>query len=153
NFINDTQLKLAQDESLVVRPTLRDTSAHAEFVAEMARQVIVETYGEESYTRGLTVYTTVRKADQDAAYAAMRRGAIEYDRRHGYRGPEGFVALPEDAAELDAALDRAFQEASDSDNLSAAVVLEATPAGIKAVRSDGETAVVSGEGLKFAARA
>ena len=153
NFINDTQLKLAQDESLVVRPTLRDTSAHAEFVAEMARQVIVETYGEESYTRGLTVYTTIRKTDQDAAYAAMRRGAIDYDRRHGYRGPEGFVALPEDAAELDAALDRAFQEASDSDNLSAAVVLEATPAAIKAVRSDGETVVVSGDGLKFAARA
>jgi len=152
NFISEAQFKQAQDQPLVVRPTLRDTSAHAEFVAEMARQVIVETYGEESYTRGLTVYTTVRKTDQDAAYAAMRRGAIDYDRRHGYRGPEGFVALPEDAVELDAALDRAFQEVSDSDNLSAAIVLEATPAGIKAVRSDGETVVVSSDGLKFAAR-
>ena len=153
HFITDGQLKVAQDEALVVRPSLRDTSAHAEFVAEMARQAIVETYGDESYTRGLTVYTTVRKADQDAAYAAMRRGAVDYDRRHGYRGPEGFVVLPEDATELDAALDRAFQEVSDSDNLVAAIVLEAGPTGVKAVRGDGEPVAVSGEGLKFAARA
>ena len=152
-FITEAQFKQAQDEALVVRPTLRDTSAHAEFVAEMARQAIVETYGEESYTRGLTVYTTVRKADQDAAYAAMRRGAIEYDRRHGFRGAEGFVALPDDTAEVDAALDRAFQDVSDSDSLLSAIVLEATPGGIKAVRSDGETVVVTGDGLKFAARA
>jgi len=153
HFINDAQLKLAQDESLVVRPTLRDTTAHAEFIAEMARQAIVEAYGEEAYTRGLTVYTTIRKADQDAAYAAMRRGALDYDRRHGYRGPEGFVPLPGDAAELDQALDRAFQDLSDSDNLIAAIVIEATPAGIKAVRSDGETVALAGDGLKFAARA
>ena len=153
HFITDVQFKQAQDESLALRPTQRDTSPHAEFVAEMVRQTIVETYGEESYTRGLTVYTTVRKADQDAAYAAMRRGAIDYDRRHGYRGAEALVALPDDAAELDAALDRAFQEVSDSDTLVAAIVLEATAAGIKAVRADGETVAVTGEGLKFAARA
>ena len=39
---------------------------------------------------GLTVYTTIRKADQEAAYAALRRGVLDYDRRHGYRGPEAY---------------------------------------------------------------
>src|SRR5450631_2655034 len=151
-FITDAQFKEAQDAPLVVRQTLRDNTAHAEFVAEMARQAILETYGDESYTRGLRVYTTVRKADQDAAYAAMRRGVFEYDRRHGYRGPEAFVTLPDDPAELDAALDRAFQDLGDSDNLVAAIVLEAAPAAIKAVRSDGDLVAVSGDGLKFAAR-
>jgi penicillin-binding protein 1A len=151
-FITDAQFKEAQDAPLVVRQTLRDNTAHSEFVAEMARQAIVETYGDESYTRGLRVYTTVRKADQDTAYAAVRRGVLDYDRRHGYRGPETFVTLPDDPVELDAALDRAFQDLSDSDNLVAAIVLEATPTAIKAVRSDGDQVAISGDGLKFAAR-
>src|SRR5260370_41545633 len=93
-FTNDAQLEHALAAPLVVHPALRDSSVHADYVAEMARQTIFETYGEDSYSRGLTVYTTIRKPDQDAAYAAVRRGVIEYARRHGYRGPEGHVSLP-----------------------------------------------------------
>jgi penicillin-binding protein 1A len=152
-FISDGQFKQAQDTPLVVRQTVRESTAHAEYVAEMARQVVFDTYGEDSYTRGLTVYTTVRKADQDAAYAAVRRGVVEYDRRHGYRGPEGFVSLPTDPAELEQALDSAFQDLADSDNLDAAIVIAGSPGEVQAVRSDGETIAISGEGLKFAARA
>ena len=151
-FISDAEYKQAQDAPLVVRQTLRDNSAHAESIAEMARQAIIESYGDESYTRGLTVYTTVRKADQDAAYTVVRRGLFDYDRRHGYRGPETFLSLPEDPTELDAALDRAFQDLNDSDNLISAIVLAATPAEIKAVRSDGDAITITGDGLKFAAR-
>ena len=152
-FISDGQFKQAQDMPLVVRQTQREPSAHAEFVAEMARQAVFETYGEESYTRGLTVYTTIRKANQDAAYAAVRRGVFDYDRRHGYRGPEAFVSLPSDPAELDQALDNAFQDFADSDNLVAAIVLEASTAEVKAVDSDGDTLTITGDGLKFASRA
>jgi len=152
-FINDAQLQHAAAAPLVVHPTLRDSSAHADYVAEMARQTIFETYGEDSYSRGLTVYTTIRKADQDAAYAAVRRGVIDYDRRHGYRGPEAYVSLPSDPAELEAELDQAFQDLDDSDNLDPAVVLAAGPGEVKAVKSDGEAVTVTGDGLKFAARA
>jgi penicillin-binding protein 1A len=152
-FINDAQFKEAQETPLVVRQTLKDNTAHAEFISEMVRLAMVEAYGEESYTRGLTVYTTIRKADQDAAYAAVRRGVFDYDRRHGYRGPETFISLPSDAAQLDDALDRAFEDTSDSENLAAAIVLEATPTEVKAVQSDGEVVSITGDGLKFAARA
>src|SRR4029077_7499095 len=109
--------------------------------------------GEDSYTRGLTVHTTVRKVDQDAAYAAMRRGVFDYDRRHGYRGPEGYGSLPGDPAELEQALDSAFQDLSDSDNLDAAIVVAASALEVKAVRSDGDTIAITGDGLNFAARA
>ncbi len=152
-FISDAQLKQAQDTPLVVRQTLRDTTAHAEFVAEMVRQAMFEAYGEESYTRGLTVHTTIRKADQETAYAAVRRGVFEYDRRHGYRGPEAFVSLPSDPGELDDALDTAFQDTVDGDNVAAAIVLEASANEVKAIMSDGEEIAISGDGLKFAARA
>jgi penicillin-binding protein 1A len=63
------------------------------------------------------------------------------------------VSLPNDPAELEQALDRAFGEVSDSDNLDPAIVLEVTPTEVKAIRSDGETIAVNGDGLKFAARA
>ncbi len=152
-YIDDAQFKEAQTAPLAVRQGLREVvPTRAEFVAEMVRQVIFETYGEDTYTRGLTVFTTIRRADQDAAYAAVRRGVLEYDRRHGYRGPEGFASLPADGPELDAALERVFQETTEYDSLVPAVVLDATAAEVKAVTGDGETVVVSGDGLKFAAR-
>ena len=151
-FISDAQFQKALDAPLVVRQSMHEVSAHADFAAEMVRQTIFETYGEESYSRGLTVVTTIRKADQEAAYAAVRRGVLDYDRRHGYRGPEAYVSLPTDSAELDSALDRAFQDLSDGENLDAAIVLAAGPAEVKAVRSDGEAIAITGDGLKFAAR-
>ena len=152
-FITDDQLKLAQDTPLIVRQTLHDSTAHAEYVAEMARQIMFDTYGEDSYTRGLTVYTTIRKADQEAAYAAVRRGVLDYDRRHGYRGPEAYLSLPADPDELEQVLDSAFQDLSDSDNLDPAIVVAASPLEVKAVTMDGETIAINGDGLKFALRA
>ena len=119
----------------------------------MARQVVFDAYGEDAYTKGITVWTTVRKADQEAAYAAVRRGVLDYDRRHGYRGPEAFVNLPADPAEQDQALDRVFQETADSDNLVPAVVLDATRRPKSRRSSRAATPWSStGDGLKFVAR-
>ena len=139
-YISTDQFREAQSAPLGVRQGLRESApVHAEYIAEMARQVVFDAYGEDAYTKGLTIHTTVRKADQEAAYAAVRRGVLEYDHRHGYRGPEAFVSLPTDAAERDALLEKVFQETSDSDGLIPAVVTEADPATVKAVLADGET--------------
>jgi penicillin-binding protein 1A len=152
-FISEAEFQAAQAAPLLVRQGLREVVAlHAEHVAEMARQVIFDTYGEDAYTKGLTVYTTIRRADQDAAYAAVRRGVMDYERRHGYRGPEAYITLPAEASEQESALEKVFQEATDYDNLVAAVVLEATASEVKAVLADGETVKITGDGLKFAAR-
>jgi penicillin-binding protein 1A len=151
-FINDDQFREAQSAPLQVRQGLRETiPTHAEHVAEMARQVVFDAYGEDAYTKGLIVYTTIRKADQEAAYAALRRGALDYDRRHGYRGPEAFVSLPDDPGERETVLERVFQDTPESDGLIPAVVLEATATAIKVVVADGESFQITGDGLKFAA--
>jgi len=153
-FIDDDQLREAQNAPIVVRQTVREVlPVHAESVAEMARQVVFDAYGDEAYTRGLTVWTTIRRADQDAAYAALRKGVMDYDRRHGYRGPESFVNLGDDAAEQEQALDSAFGDYPDSDGLYTAVVLQASPAEVKAVLANGDPVAITGDGLKFAARA
>jgi len=126
---------------------------HAESVAEMARQVVYDAYGDEAYTRGLTVWTTIRRTDQEAAYAAVRKGVFDYDRRHGYRGPETYLNLKDDPAEQEQELDKTFGEYPDSDGLYTAVVLDASPAEVRAVIASGDQIAISGDGLKFAARA
>jgi len=152
-FISDAQFQEAQTAPLNVRQGVRDAlPTHAEDVAEMARQVVFDAYGEDAYTKGITVWTTVRRTDQESAYVAVRRGVIEYDRRHGYRGPETYVNLPVDPVEVDLAVESALADAADSDNLSPAVVLDANPTEIKAVLASGDVATVTGDGLKFAAR-
>jgi penicillin-binding protein 1A len=154
HYINDDQFREAQNAPLKLRPATREASSiHAEFVAEMARQVVFDAYGDSAYTRGITVWTTIHRTDQDAAYAAVRKGVIDHDQRHGYRGPEGYVNLPKDPAEQDAALDRVFQENPDSDNIVTGVVLQATPSQVRAVLANGDQAEVTGAGLKFAQRA
>jgi len=153
SFISDQAWQEAQNAPLPVRQGVRGAPAtHAEWVAEMARQVVFDAYGEEAYTRGITVWTTVRKADQDAAYQAVRRGVLDYDRRHGYRGPEGYVNLPADPAAQEQVLDRLFQEVPDGDNLAVAVVEEASPAEIRAVLASGDSVILAGDALKFVAR-
>jgi len=152
-FITDAQFQEAQSAPLNVRQGVRDAlPTHAEDVAEMARQVVFEAYGEDAYTKGIIVWTTVRRTDQESAYVAVRRGVIEYDRRHGYRGPETYLNLPADPAEVDLAVETALADAGDSDNLLPAVVLDANANEVKAALASGDVVSITGDGLKFAAR-
>src|SRR5438309_6108638 len=149
-LLDDERYEQAQKIPISVkREPVTEYEIHAEFVAEMVRQLLYDRYPEEVYSRGFRVYTTITRVDQEAAYAALREGLLEYDRRHGYRGPEGFVDL-KDAQEED--YEETLQDHPDSDDLLAALVLEATPKRVTAYRRGGETVTVSGEGLKFAER-
>jgi penicillin-binding protein 1A len=122
----------------------------ADFVAEMARQIAVEQFGEDAYLLGIKIITTVSSAEQTAAKLALRRGALAYDQRHGYRGPEAFVEL--DGTTLASADELSDQLAQypDYGDLLAALVLEASPKGVRVFTNDG-TLKISGRGLKFAA--
>jgi len=148
--ITDAQLAEAMNAPLHVKREINEFAAHAEYVAEMVRQAVHEQYPDEVYSKGFRVYTTIRKADQEAAYVAVRRGVLEYDRRHGFRGPEHFVELPEQADEDD--FEEALAEHSDIDDLRAALVLSASPREITAVLRNGERVALRAEGLKFVAR-
>ena len=114
----------------------------------MARQLMFAQYGPEIYTRGLNVYTTIHASDQQAAYYALRRGIMDYERRQHYRGPERFINLPSKPAELEDAIDDALIEQGDKGDLLAAVVLEATPKKVRAMRQNSEVLEITGEGLQ-----
>ncbi len=149
-ILDEAEYAEAQTSPLKVKhETGTEYAIHAEFVAEMVRQMLFERYPEEVYSRGFRVYTTITRMDQVAAYAALRNGLLDYDRRHGYRGPESYVNLNE-LAEED--YEEAIQDYPDSDEILAALVLEATARQVKAYRRGGDTISISGDGLKFAAR-
>jgi penicillin-binding protein 1A len=150
--ISEQQYAEAVKAAVHVRREVDDFAGiHGEFVAELVRQAIYEQYPEDAYTKGFRVYTTIRKLDQEAAYEAVRRGLLAYDRAQGYRGPEGFVELAAGAGEDD--IEEALADYPDVDDLKAAMVLEASTRELRAALRSGESVTVSGEGLRFAAKA
>jgi len=149
--IDATQYEDALKAPLRTRREITEYSVHAEFAAEMVRQALAEHYPEDVYTRGFRVYTTIRKADQEAAYDALRKGVLEYDRRAGYRGPEGYVELP--ATPEDDDFEDALADHADSDDLLAAVVVSYDGKQVQAALRTGERLAIQGPGLQFAARA
>ena len=149
-YITDAQFETAKAEPLKVKTDSSEFGVHAEYVAEMARQLVYEQFKEDTYTRGLNVFTTITKADQDAAYLALRRGVMDYEKRHGYRGPEAYIDIPRKKEEADDAIETELADHPDSDDIVAAMVLQASPQKIVAVTAAGEEIAIAGPGLSFA---
>ncbi|MBP7438611.1 MAG: penicillin-binding protein 1A [Acidovorax sp.] len=147
-YITAEEAAEAKQEKITIRSGYDNTRVHAEYVAEMVRQLIFSQYGNEAYTRGLNVYTSLNAGNQEAAYAALRRGIMDYERRQHYRGPEQFVSLPTAAEEVEDAIDEALANHPDNGDILAAVVLEATSRKIVAARANGDTLEITGDGLK-----
>jgi penicillin-binding protein 1A len=150
-YIDEQQLKQAEAQPIIISRQTQEFSTRADHFAEMVRQAIYDAYKDEAYTRGFRVYTTLSKIHQDAAYQALRAGIMDYDKRQGYRGVEGYFNLPkEDVGEE--ALEDALQDEMESDDISPAIVLEADAKAVKAYRKGGGTVTIAGDGLKFASR-
>ena len=145
----DAQQQLAADkEQLFVRHGQQEFSVRAGYLAEMVRQVVYERYQEDAYSQGIKVYTTIRQQDQAAAYAALRKGVLDYDQRHGYRGPEGYIDLKKNSTVE--YLEDALQGVTDNDDLIPAVIQQINPKMIRAYGKGGQLVEISGEGLKIA---
>ena len=155
-YLKDAEYKSAQAAPSTLRQSSGPT-VHSEYLNEMARQFAFDLVGESAYTRGLTVVTTIKARDQEAGYQALRRGVLDYERRQAFRGPEGYVDLPalgkdSKAAKeaLGEAVDSAFAQYPDSDDLLTAVVLEANSKRVVITRGEGETFTLEGESIRFA---
>jgi penicillin-binding protein 1A len=149
--ISDAEHDRAVAEKLVLRNG-RGSPLHAEHVAEMARQVVVERFGEQAYTQGLRVVTTLRSADQQAAHAALRRAVMAHERKQPWRGPEDHEDLAPSltGADLERAAAQALKDHRDDDDLRVAIVLDASPREVRAQLAGGEQVRISGAGLRQA---
>lgn len=151
-ILDAEQLAQAQEEPLHLRHGLSEFDIPADYVAEMARQIAVERYGEAAYTLGLSVITTLNSGEQKAAYASLQRAVMDYDRRHGYRGIEGIVNLKEIKSDQDDLLEELSLDFADVGTLRAAIVLSADKQAVQAYLQGGEVITIKGEGLSFASR-
>ena len=150
NHISDEELTELEKQPIAVRKQSSTLAMPADYVAEMVRQIIYDRYQEDAYSNGIKVYTTIRQLDQEAAYQALRKNIIEYDRRRGYRGPEGYIDLLKNGTNQEKTLDDALDEISESEDIFAAIVLAVKPNIVQAYRKGGEIIEISGDGLKFA---
>ncbi len=146
-FITAEQAEEARNEPLRLRRQTAEQFTHAEYLAEMVRQTVFDMYGEEAYTRGLHVHTTVDARAQRAAFRAVRQGVMDFERRQFYRGPERFIDLPADPEARETAIDNAVAAAGDNHGLLSAVVLEASNRRVVVSRGEGDPIEITGTGL------
>jgi penicillin-binding protein 1A len=153
DYISEAQYQKALTEPLRVNTRGQEFDTHAEYVAELARQAVWNQFKDEAYTKGIKVTTTILKAEQEAAYNSVRRNVLAYDQRHGYRGPEGRIDLPDDPVEREDAIAEALGKRPVSDGLIPAVVRASSPKAVKIETIDGDEVTIAGAGLKVAAGA
>ncbi|MCK7581758.1 MAG: penicillin-binding protein 1A [Chromatiales bacterium] len=125
----------------------RGPEIEAGYVAEMARAEIVRFYGEDAINRGYRVTTTLEPRLQLAAQESVRTALRQYDRRHGYRGPEttlDIAGLSE--TELDARLD----EVTRVPELAPGFVTRVSASGAEVYIGRGERVELSRQGLSWA---
>ncbi|MBD8626789.1 PBP1A family penicillin-binding protein [Oxalobacteraceae sp. CFBP 8753] len=151
--ITEPQYRRALAEPLTLRRDGAGYGGRAAWVAEIARQAVHTRFGAAAYERGITVTTTVIAAEQEAAWDAVRRNVVAYDRRHGYRGPEARIAVPTAGDARDDAVAAALQKRPAVDGFVPAVVVSASAKRVRAATTGGETIEITGAGLRFAAGA
>ena len=141
------------DQAVATRLVLRapgQVHVQAAHVAEMARQAVVERYGERAYTQGIRVFTSLRLHDQNAAHAALRRAVLAHERRQPWRGPEAQEELPADERLTERAAAQALKDHRDDDDLRLAIVTRADPRALDVQLASGESLHITGAGLRTA---
>nr|WP_218059460.1 PBP1A family penicillin-binding protein [Gilliamella apicola] len=122
----------------------------APYVAEMARQFMYNKFGENAYTDGYKVYTTISKTDQIAAKEAVQKHIIDYDIRHGYRGAEKVLwqpnEMPWDLEKIQQTLDKYICYSG----MCPAVVMTFSDKEATAVLSDKSNITISYQDMKWA---
>ena len=101
SYISEQEFEKAKNSpiSATLHAPVPEIEAH--YLSEIVRNNLIQKYGEDAYTNGLIVTTTIRNKNQKAANKALRDALLAYDKRHGYRGPEQFIDDIESKSEED----------------------------------------------------
>ncbi|CAK7046125.1 penicillin-binding protein 1A [Saezia sanguinis] len=146
-WITQEQYDQAVAETIVLRKPAPPT-LHAEFAADAVQQMILDQFGADAYTNGLNVYTTIQGNDQKSAYRAVRQGLLAYERRQFYRGPEGYIDLPQDPQALIQTVASTLEQHPDNEELMTAIVLSADPKKVTVTRDGQHVIEITGAGLE-----
>jgi len=153
SYITKAQYEEATNSPVTATYHGAEITLSAHYVAEMARNKLIELYGEErSYNEGFNVYTTINKSAQQAANRALINNLHEYDQRHGYRGPQKVLwEAPADNWPIAKIITMLKKQPNFAD-LQPAVVIEINDKSIKVISKDSgrEAQTIGWDGLKWA---
>ena len=148
-FISEKVYKKALKQPLRFKASKQSRDVSAEYVAEIVREQLYAQYQDDIYSSGIKVYTTIQKASQEAANVAVREGVMNYDLRHGYRGPEKTLDLAKLLEEDENALASALDDLDTVNGFEPALITSISPKGVQVNRKNGEYLTISGSGLAF----
>ncbi|CAN4274865.1 MrcA Membrane carboxypeptidase/penicillin-binding protein [Methylophilaceae bacterium] len=148
-FISEKVYKNALKQPLRFKASKQSRDVSAEYVAEIVREQLYAQYQDDIYSSGIKVYTTIHKASQEAANAAVREGVMDYDLRHGYRGPEKTLDLAALLAEDENALASALDDLDTVNGFEPALITAVSAKGVQVHSKNGEDLTISGSGLAF----
>lgn len=152
-FIEQSVYEAALKEPLRFKASKQSRDLAADFVAEIVRESLYAQYQDDIYSSGLRVYTTIRKANQEAANAAIREGVLDYDSRHGFRGPEKTVDLAKILADNPSdGLNEALDDFEESNGFIPAIVTSLSPKSVHVHTKNGDDVEITGKGLALVAR-
>ncbi|WP_290624327.1 penicillin-binding protein 1A [Kangiella sp.] len=151
NYIAQAEYEEAVATPLTARKHTADLDLEAPYVAEMARIDVINKFGREvAYNQGLIVQTTIDSKQQKVANEALRQGLLEYDRRHGYKGPE--LVLEDFNADDKEALLTLLESTPTIGPLLPAVVLKVDEKSIEVLSKDDQVLTIDWSGLEWAAK-
>lgn len=147
-FIKQADFDEAIKTKLKFKSTKTVKNLSADYVAEIVRISMFNRFGEDIYQSGYKVYTTIKKVNQEAANAAVVQGIVDYELRHGFRGPEKMVAIPDQADLKEFAL-ATLDEFEEYNRFVPALVTQVTKKSIAVITKSGESLDISDAGLKL----
>jgi len=100
-YISEADYLTAKLEPLSAQYHSREVEVYAPYIAEMVRTKLIKQYGDDTYSLGLNVYTTIQAKHQQVANTALQSALLAYDKRHGYRGAQNNIVLEADASSED----------------------------------------------------
>lgn len=149
HFINEAQYNEAVNQKIyVIKGSKYDITDSGSYIAEMVRQMLYSKYGDDLYTSGFKVYTTIDSKMQQAAYIALRNGLLDYDNSRGYRGVEQYINL-NDSNNNEAKIANVFNNLPDYGDVQVAIVLDANNKAVKIRLRNGAEAIIGGKNLDF----
>ncbi|WP_044183696.1 peptidoglycan glycosyltransferase/peptidoglycan DD-transpeptidase MrcA [Phytobacter massiliensis] len=150
HYITQEQYDQARAEPIDANYHAPEIAFSAPYLSEMVRQEMVNRYGEKAYEDGYRVYTTITRKVQQAAQDAVRNNVMDYDMRHGYRGPSNVLWKPGEQAWDSKKITDTLKALPTYGPLEPAVVTAANPQEATALLSDGTSVSLRMDGVRWA---
>jgi len=149
-YISQDQYNAARSEAIDANYHAPEIAFSAPYLTELVRQEMVTRYGEQAYEDGYRVYTTITRKNQQAAQDAVRNNVMDYDMRHGYRGPANVLWKVGEAAWDNQKITDSLKALPTYGPLAPAVIVSASPQEATAMLADGTSVALRLEGVRWA---